>query len=67
VASVPGLIFRPANVSGALIVTLLYLGLFAAGLFVLKPLTSADAALAARFSRRAGIVVERLAGTQKAD
>jgi O-antigen/teichoic acid export membrane protein len=65
VASVPGLIFRPANVSGALIVTLLYLGLFAAGLFFLKPLTSADAALAARFSRRAGALVERLVATHR--
>jgi O-antigen/teichoic acid export membrane protein len=63
VASVPGLVFRPGNVIGGLVVTVLYIGLFTAGLFVLKPLTSADAALAARFSRRAGIVVERLAGT----
>jgi hypothetical protein len=52
-------------VTGALIVTALYLGLFAAGLFFLKPLTSADAALAARFSRRAGALVERLVATHR--
>jgi O-antigen/teichoic acid export membrane protein len=60
VATIPGLLLHPANLTGALLVVALYLGLFAGGLYVLKPLSPADAALAARFSRRAGIVVGQL-------
>ena len=62
VASLPGLLIRPAHVFSALAVGLLYLGLFAAGLFLMKPLSPADAALAARFSRSAGIAVSHLVG-----
>jgi O-antigen/teichoic acid export membrane protein len=67
VASVPGLILHPGDVIGALFVAALYVGLFAAGLFLLKPLSAEDAALAARFSRRAGIVVGQLVGNRSAN
>ena len=48
-------------------VGLLYLVLFAAGLFLLKPFAPADVALAARFSRRAGVVVGQLVGNRAGD
>jgi O-antigen/teichoic acid export membrane protein len=67
VASLPGLILHPGDVIGALFVAALYVGLFAAGLFLLKPLSAEDAALAARFSRRAGIVVGQLVGNRSAN
>ena len=67
VASIPGLVLHPGNVSGALVVAALYLVLFAAGLFLLKPFAPADVALAARFSRRAGVVVGQLVGNRAGD
>ena len=67
VASIPGLVLHPGNVSGALVVAALYLVLFAAGLLLLKPFAPADVALAARFSRRAGVVVGQLVGNRAGD
>lgn len=59
-ASIPGLILQPGSIIGALFVAALYVAIFAVGLFLMKPLTPADAEIATRFSRRAGLVVGQL-------
>jgi len=60
VASLPALLLRPSNVLGAVLVTALYLGLFAAALVVLRPLTPADVLVAGRLNARLGTLVERM-------
>ena len=60
VASVPALLLRPATFLGAVLVTALYFGLFAAALVVLRPLTPADVLAAGRLNARLGTLVERM-------
>ncbi len=60
VASVPALLLRPDTLLGAVPLGALYLGLFGAGLSVLRPLSPADAAVAGRLNARLASVVERM-------
>jgi peptidoglycan biosynthesis protein MviN/MurJ (putative lipid II flippase) len=67
VASVPGVLLHPGSAAGAVLVAALYVAVFALGLFLMKPLTPADAEIAARYSRRAGLVVGQLVGSRAAN
>jgi O-antigen/teichoic acid export membrane protein len=65
VASVPAVVLRPDHLLGAVLVGALYLGLFGAALYVLRPLSLADATLAGRLNPRLAAVVGRMVDPTK--
>ncbi len=60
VASIPALVLRPGHFLTAVLIGVVYLGLFGAALRVLRPMLPADATAAGRLNPRLATIVERM-------
>jgi O-antigen/teichoic acid export membrane protein len=65
VAAVPGLLLRPFGLAGTLLGVALYVGIFLAGLLLLKPIGQGEVELAGRFSPAVARWVGRIAAEAK--